>query len=296
MTRESPVVIGPTLLDVLAFAGSASEGRVDRSGRIVLSVGGVATNVAVNLAELGLHPQLLSCFPQGSLICDLMKERLLSVGIDLRCPPVAADQTLPCFVGIFDGARLSAAVTSTISIPNAAWTTISDAIQGASIAVCDTNMSKDDLIRIAAICEKRCVPLAVVCASDTKATRLEWDRISPLALVSLNIDEAQTLNVNVRSEPTAILAQLGAEAAIISAGAAGATYFDSRGRHHIPPPQISDPSTAGAGDALFSTVCAQLVRGKDPVSEGGLAKIHRTLERILAAPGSNLRARDLVIY
>lgn len=292
-------VVGPALLDIIGTPLDVSLRATDRPGLIDMQIGGVAVNLATDLCKLGARVELVSPFGRQSDLTSLVKRKLTSVGIGLTYSFECDQPRFPAFLGIMKDGQICEAITWTgvedLSLQQ--WRTLPPAVKNSSLVIAETNLATELLLYLHELSEHYRVPMCLVCASDAKASRLLWGREHPIALISLNSQEAQAIGLTVSSEPPHdnLRKSLSAERVLLSFGADGAVFCDDSGSHIIKAPQGVFINTLGAGDALVAAVCLSIEQQKigGPISDS--AAITETVAEVLASSNGSLAGAELRI-
>jgi len=267
---EKPVlVIGAAGVDIVGRMCVEVLERSSNPAQIRTSFGGVARNVAENLARLGQEVVLLSAVGN-----DIYGEQLLktacSAGINTDYILELDQQSTGMYIGVYNAAiellfaldnmEIISAITPDYIRKNERL------FKNASCVFVDMNLSPDTLRAIFSLAKRHRL---VVCA-DTTSVHLANKLIpylSNLFLITPNASEAALLvdpTKKITSRKQALLAakalvSKGVEIVIITLGEHGLCYATSETNGYIPAIQtdISDPT--GAGDALTATVLFALL-------------------------------------
>lgn len=258
-------------------------------GSGVSSLGGVARNVAENLAVLGLRVGLLSAIGDdapGLALLAALGER----GISAEHVAVVPGEGTAQYVALLEpdgGLAMGAAAMAvldriTVRQLVAAWPS-----QG--WVFCDGNLSAEVLTE-ALNRGRRGVPVAFDAVSTHKVVRLPRD-LSGLSLLSCNQDEARAwfahhglpVAGNDRELARGLL-NAGAQQVLLTRGAAGLVVGDERGLTELPAVPATPIDVTGAGDALISGTLAALIQGADLVeaARAGAERAARTVESDLS--------------
>ena len=232
-------------------------------GSIRISVGGVARNVAENLARLGERPILLSAVG-ADRSGHRVRAQAAEAGVDVSYLIESPDHNTGAYLAVFDHTGELAISIDDMSI----LSVISPAviynrrrlIRDAAMVVMDANLSPaaiDSLMRRA---EKYAVPVS----ADPTSTSLA-ERITPylpdLFMVTPDLPEAEVLCGrslrNSRDQGTSAAKQLvamGVDVAIVTLAELGVCYATHDGSGHIPAVKTQVVNRTGAGDALTAGV------------------------------------------
>ncbi len=241
---------------------------------VVASPGGVARNVAENLARLGHRPALVSVIGDDTIGTSLVSG-VRAVGIDTRGVRTVPGDVTAEYLAILqpDGELvLGVAVMGVLEAlepadVDSAWPTG----PGAWV-VLDCNPRAEVLAHALGRARRSdAVRLVVVAVSAPKVTRLPGD-LTGVDLFFCTRDEAETwLAGHGRStevagrDDAALVAALraaGARAVVLTRGAEGAVAADDAGVVHVPGEQVPVVDVTGGGDALVAGTVSALTRGE----------------------------------
>lgn len=223
------------------------------------SPGGVARNVAENLARLGLPVSLI-----GAVGDDLSGQALLAQarqsGIDVSAVLSLRGQPTDSYTALLraDGELgYGLAAMPLVERVNAWSLAASRALRAeAGCVILDGNLPPD---AVASLLEERHARTVYVSVSEAKMARLPQD-LTGLHLIILNRAELATLD----TDPDRALQQLharGCARVIVTLAAEGLWLSGPAGRQTLPAPPVHEVvDVTGAGDALAAGVCALLCR------------------------------------
>ena len=269
------VVVGAANMDVV---GLASTGRVpgdSTPGRLVLSPGGVARNVAHVLAQLGTAVDLVSVVGDDVFGGQVIS-RTLAAGVNTQAIHVVAGGTTSSYLALLepDGSLAWAVNDMQIleSLTPQRLAQEQQRLQNAAGWVLDCNLTDSTLAWLFG--QARSCPVAVDGVSAAKVGRVApW--LGQIDLLKINRLEAAALTgLALDSVGQALLAAealraKGVAQVLITLGAWGAGWCDTQGRTGYLPVAPGPASglagtnnnNNGAGDALFAGLLAALGRG-----------------------------------
>jgi pseudouridine kinase len=208
---ERVIVIGGANMDFKCRSRAPMVLGTSNPGRVAASVGGVACNIARNLAKLGVATALMSVVGQDEFGERILREAR-AAGVDVSLMLMSAKPT-GTYVALLDAdGDMKAAVSAMDAADDLTPAHIAAreaALRQAAMVVADCNLSADTLDRLAAICATAKVPLAIDAVSTRKAMRLnELLKVRrPIHLLALNRDEIAVLTgKRVRDDRTLRLA------------------------------------------------------------------------------------------
>ncbi len=232
-------------------------------GTIRISFGGVARNVAENLARLGEQVLLLSAVG-ADRSGRRVREQAVEAGIDVSYLIQRSDHRTSAYLAVFDHTgnlsisiddmAVLAAITPSVIYSHRRL------IRDASMVVIDANLSPptiDSLIRQAA---RYRVPVSADPTSVSLAERIR-PHLPSLFMVTPDLPEAEVLCNrplrNTRSQGIAAAKQLvamGVQVAIVTLAELGVCYATPEVSGHVPAVTVQVVDRTGAGDALTAGV------------------------------------------
>lgn len=267
---ETPaLVIGGAGVDIVGRLKSEPRPGTSNPGQIRTSFGGVARNVAENLARLGQPVCLISVVGD-----DEPGERLLQglaqAGVDTSGVLRTSSQATGSYLAVVSsggefhfGLDDMGAMQELSSEHILAFEAL---FKQASTLFIDANIPKDTLRTIMSLAKKNRLPVCADPTSVVLAPRLR-PYLNRLALITPNSAEAAILcdpNVKVSTRRQALAAAkalvgMGVQIAILTLAEQGLCYATSETSGYIPAirTEIVDPT--GAGDALAATVIFALL-------------------------------------
>ena len=269
------VCIGSTNWDIIGLSQQCYEHGADRPGRIMWRAGGVAFNIATEMARQGVTVALLSAVGDDSAGDEILTAaRATGVVADYVCR--GANLSTDSYMAI-EGANGVAAALADVRCLDAVGTDILQALVNGPIAsserpwrrliLVDGNLAPDLLADIAADPIFAQADLRVVSASNGKVERLACFLGQKHVSLYLNKTEANILlgasNLSA-IEAASALTQTGLRASLVSDGANALAYCSASGLHTQTPPKVAERLCTGAGDVLVAAHVAAELSGSDP--------------------------------
>jgi pseudouridine kinase len=294
------LVIGTASIDTKGRAAQPLQAGTSTPGVIRVSVGGVARNIAENLARLGEPVVLLAAVGQDSSGRRIL-QNAAEAGIDVRHVLVDSNHNTAAYIAVLDesGSLVMSiddmGITEALVSPQLLYRQ-RGLFRQAQMVIADANLSPATLRTLFGLAAKYHVP---VCADPTSATLAPRLRpyLDQLMLITPNGAEAEALcGVRVTGRRTALtaakkLVSLGVQIAIITLGPTGLMYATSQESGHVPALPCEIVDYTGAGDALTAAVVFGLLN-KLQIGEAarlGLAAAALTLQsRETVHPGLSL--------
>ncbi len=168
------VVIGGANMDFKCQAKAPMVLRTSNPGRMAATVGGVACNIARNLARLGVPTALFTVVGQDEFGERILRE-VRAAGIDTSMTLLSGKPT-GTYVALLDrDGDLTAAISAMDAMEELTPQRIgarAATLAQARMVVADCNLEQAALLRLAELCAGAKVPLAVDAVSTRKAERL----------------------------------------------------------------------------------------------------------------------------
>ncbi len=258
------LVIGAANLDIKG----QPEGELVRGtsvpGRIRSGLGGVARNIAENLARLEVETVLLTAVGD-----DEAGERILghaaASGIDVSEALVVPGRRTGAYIVLLSSSGALEVALDDMSILSALTPEYFEArrhlFRQACLVAVDANLTPEALAKVVELCDEYDVALCADPTSVTLAARL-IPHLPRLYFITPNVQEASVL-CGYEIDPTdrdavqaaaAYLVAQGVDMCVISLGERGVVYADSDTTGHVPAIQTQVVDPTGAGDAMSAAI------------------------------------------
>lgn len=231
--------------------------------------GGVARNIAENLARLNLPTALLTALGDDSA-GRALQDHAESAGIDTRGTLKLPETATGTYTAILDAHGEMVVALADMALYDRITPDFLASRQpqrsAAAMTVVDLNLPADSIAALLASAHADNVPLIIVAVSQPKMARLPAG-LSGLRLLILNRGELETrtgralpTEADVRAACNEIQAQ-GARDVIVTCGSQG--VFHTRGSELVwlAAHQVDVVDVTGAGDAFSAAVCWSLYQG-----------------------------------
>jgi pseudouridine kinase len=271
------LIIGSAGLDTLARASTELPRGSSGPGRIRRAYGGVARNIAENLARLDVPVVLLTAVGDDDYGRNLL-EHASRLGINVEHALTVTGENIATggYVAIYDeDGTLRVAVDQMAPIAAITPKFLRDMRQHfreASLVVLDANLSPEALATAIRLARSAGVPVCADPAAAPLASRLV-PRLADLNVVVANGAEAAALCEWLPpedSDQAVMLAKqlvsAGVEIAVVTLYDAGAGYATAETSGHIPALRVEVADLTGAGDAFTAALILGL-RNDVPVDE-----------------------------
>lgn len=251
MTGGPITCVGAAHWDIIAQAGGELHPGADVPGGVTRRPGGVAANIALALAALGIPVALVAAIgrdPEG----DALAAALAAAGVD--CTPLLRHSgATDSYVAVETaGGTLHAAVADCRGLERHAAPLLATAARHAGALVIDGNLP---LGKLTWFLETARPARALVAASPAKAGGLGRALAAGGTTIYANRREAEAICgaplADARSAAAALV-DLGAAAALITDGAGTAAWAGAGSVVAQAPPPVAPRSVTGAGDMLVA--------------------------------------------
>lgn len=231
--------------------------------------GGVARNIAENLARMGADVGLASAVGN-----DASGHALLAhaegLGIDIRATPRLDDAATGTYTAVLDHDGEMAVALADMAI----YDRITPAFIGArrqqrahaALLVADLNLPRETVAQLVLDARQDEVPLVLVAVSEPKMARLPQD-LSGVRLLILNEGELAArvgralANVSDIAAACRDVQAQGAQDLVVTRGARGVLFTTGDGLEHLAAPPVPVVDVTGAGDAFAAAICLTFARG-----------------------------------
>ena len=245
------------------------------------SFGGVARNVAENIARLGAHASLVTILgddENGQAVLEHLKR----LHMETRHVTISGEHATAEYVAVLqpDGelavglANMAIFDSLTSPLLRKAWPDLSSAWIFA-----DCNMPSGTLHELIDLARRESVMLALDAVSTPKVIRLPQD-LAGVGVLFLNLDEAQAFLGGSSPSPEAAAEALlarGAQRVILTIGERGLIAADRSGSARVGAIKAQVVDATGAGDALIAATLVAMLEGRSLVEAARLGVAAATL-------------------
>lgn len=260
------IVIGGANLDIKGRASGTFVGATSNPGEVTVSVGGVARNIAENLARLGLDVSLLTVLGDDAN-GRLVRETTKGAGVDLSLTLTGPAATGTYLVILDRHGELQSALNAMRAIE---WLkpqhleAVVDRLAKADMLVADCNIDVPCLEWLCAFSAKTGVRLLIEPVSVPKAKKLlKFVRPKPVFAITPNQQQLEALTGEIEFDAAiADLHNIGFDNVIVHRGGQGVVASSTTGQSIVA--AIAKKAVAdvtGAGDAAVAGLVAGLLEG-----------------------------------
>jgi pseudouridine kinase len=258
--RPRITVVGGANLDIVGIPTGRFALRDSNPGHVRHSPGGVARNIAENLARLGAEVRLVTAFGIDE-VTDWLIAECEAAGIDTSFSVRAEGVPGSRYLAVLDGSGDLAAAVNDMRALDALTPDALDpaAFAGADAVVLDTNVHGSTVARVAELAGTAPLLLDPVSTAKAKAAQPILGR---LAVLKANLREAEELSGAAGAEGAAArLLETGMRHVVVTMGPAGVLCASREGTFRLPAPQVDVVNVTGAGDAFTAGVAWGIASG-----------------------------------
>lgn len=274
--KKSITVIGGINIDVSAALSFPFVRGDSIPGSVTTACGGVAHNIAYNLALLGNDVKFITVFGDD-FFGEYSRRHCEKTGLDISCATTASEMRNGVYLCINDTrGDMIIAVNDTKVIETLApeyLLTVIDDINRSQFIIADTNIPGTSL---RFLIDNARIPLAIDGVSINKARRivnaLHDSKRRQLHTLKLNLLEARevTGHENVHAAAAELLA-MGVQNLFITLGKNGVLCTDGTVKETLPAIPVEVVNTTGAGDAFLAGAVHAFAAGHDIVGAAQFA-------------------------
>lgn len=258
------IVIGGANVDIKGRSSGAFIGRTSNPGEVTLTAGGVARNIAENLARLDVETELVTVLGEDAN-GRIVRDACTRAGVGLSLSITGKHPTGTYLVVLSKQGELISAINDMSAIESlspAQLEAIAHRLGQADIIAADCNISADCLIWLAGYCAEHGKRLLIEPVSVPKSQKLLKLK-HPVFMVTPNRQQLASLT-RERDEAVAIAAlhARGFDNIVVHRGDRGALTSDGKSHQAVeafPMDQIAD--VTGAGDAAVAGLLRGLLDG-----------------------------------
>jgi pseudouridine kinase len=258
-------VIGGANIDISGKANASLKLKDSNPGKVDLSFGGVARNIAENLARLGIPVIFISAFSDDLLSASMLKH-LNTLKIDVSNSLIVKNANTATYLALLNKDNdMEVAISDTTilkKLDKKYLQPIINKIKPKDILVIDTNLDALVLDYIF----KNCKGKIFVDPISTTKTKKIIPYLDKIYAIKPNVFEAETIvNHKILKEKDIIeaakkISKLGVKKTFISLGKMGAYGFIDNAGELVRTKKVSIKSATGAGDAFMAGLVVSEIR------------------------------------
>jgi pseudouridine kinase len=275
------LVIGAMAFDAKGKPEGALAPGTSTPGTVRLSVGGVARNIAENLARLGTHVVLMSAVGDDA-VGHLLLDATTKSGVDTTEVIVSTDHRTGAYIAVLDRTGVPAHAIDDVAVIETLTPQLiyrkRRLFRDAAMVVIDSNVPSDTMSSAFRMAKRYERPVCIDPVSASLAPRVR-PHLPDIYLMAPNLQEAAAvagsgwqeddLNRDALNEAQRLamrLVDMDVEIAIITMAEMGLYYATSDENGRVPALERDIIDLTGAGDALTAAVIFGLLN-EIPISE-----------------------------
>lgn len=273
------LVIGAANLDIKGKSSGSLSTGLKNPGRIEISSGGVARNIAENLGRIGVSTTLLTALGDRSY-SQVIIERTEEAGVDLSRALLLEGRMPGIFMAVINGrGDLQFAISDMRILDEITPSYLEgchDLLDSTRFLVLDADIPLDSLELAVSWARERSIPLCIETVSAAKTPRIV-PYLKDIFLIAPNREEAEVLvGFPLDSTPAiekagGMLRGMGIRCVVITLGGEGVYFCSEEGAGFLSSIPLMVADSVGAGDALVAGVIQGHLEGnsfKDAVKRG----------------------------
>lgn len=250
------LVIGGANMDILGRACNPLKPADSNIGNISCSAGGVARNIAENLARLGNSTRLITAIGEDNY-GQQIAQQCRAAGVNMQSSLSIQGAATSTYLSVLDNHQdLYVAINDMAIMSQLSADVLKghhSQLQSAELLILDTNLTEPALEYL--LSHFPDVPVFVDPVSCSKALKIK-PYLAEIHTLKPNLQEAQTLSgieMNGLDELPRVadwFLEQGVSRLVITLGASGVFYSDGQTQGHLPAPPVEMKNANGAGDAF----------------------------------------------
>ena len=264
----SVLVAGGINLDTLARTFAEPRPATSNPGRTTRAPGGVARNIAENLARLGRHVRLVGAVGHDEA-AELLLPPLAALGVDVSGVRRTAAATGSYTAVLDPGGELVVGVADMAGTESLTPADLPDDLDGVELVVADGNLRRETVLAVLALAERAGVPAALDPVGVAKAARLAGPEPLPVHTFTPTREELAAFSgIDDLDDLDTALARAhdrGIALVWLREGPAGSRLFTA-GADPVAVPAHTGAvvDVTGAGDAMLAGYVHALLGGATP--------------------------------
>lgn len=266
MNKPYVCIIGGANADITCEVYTEIKTKDSNPGRARVSCGGVARNIAENLARLGVEVVLITVLGTDAH-ADAIRKNALECGIDIT-HSLVVDGESSCYVSINDVDKDMFVGVASMDVLNRLTSefleTKADIINGAECVITDTNIPQ-----CLEYITTHARPPIFLDPVSAKKTVIADGLLKNLYCIKPNVYEAEILSgIKITDEQSAYraakkISERNISVVYISCGADGVYCYKDGEMRHVECIPTTPVNTTGAGDSFMAGAVYGYLRGRD---------------------------------
>lgn len=268
MKNQYVSIIGGANIDITGTPYYILNSNDSNPGKITMSLGGVARNIAENLSRMGVNIEFITVLGNDSHSYEI-KESCKDLNISLNHSLIMSDERTSTYLCITNElGEMQLAISDMEIYKHITPTYLEEKLEiinSGEACVIDTNIPQESLEYLM---DNSKVPIFLDTVSTKKTEKIK-DSIHNIHTLKPNIIEAEILsNMKIITtedleKATDIILKKGIQRLFVSLGANGVYYTDGTIKGSILPIPTEIINTTGAGDSFIAAVVWAYLKGFD---------------------------------
>lgn len=268
MTNKYVTIIGGVNIDITGSPYYNLNPNDSNPGKTIISLGGVARNIAENLSRMGVDIEFITVLGDD-LYSKEIQSSCSDLDISLKHSQIVLDERTSTYLCITNElGEMQYAISDMKIYENITPAYLRDkleVINNGEACVLDTNIPQESLNYLMDNCK---VPVFIDTVSTNKTEKIKHI-LHNIHTLKPNIIEAEILsdmsieNLHDLEKATDIIIKKGVKNIFLTLGSKGVYYTDGKSRGSILPIATDVVNTTGAGDSFLAAVVWAYLRGFD---------------------------------
>lgn len=268
MQRKYVTVIGGANIDITGSPYYNLNPNDSNPGKTIMSLGGVARNIAENLSRMGVDIEFITVLGDD-LYSKEIKDSCSKLNISLKHSQTISGERTSTYLCITNElGEMQLAISDMEIYENITPSYLEenlDMINGGVVCIADTNITQESLNYLMDNCK---VPIFIDTVSTNKTEKIK-NVLHNIHTLKPNIIEAEILsgmkivNMEDLEKATDLIIDKGVKNIFVTLGPKGVYYTDGKTKGSILPVSTEIINTTGAGDSYLAAVTWAYLNGFD---------------------------------
>jgi len=268
MGHKYVTVIGGANIDITGRPYNNLNPNDSNPGKAIISLGGVARNIAENLSKMGVDIEFITVLGDD-LYSKEIKSSCDDLNISLKHSQIVLGERTSAYLCITNEfGEMQMAISDMEIYENITPGYLKDnlgVINSGEVCVVDTNIPQDSLDYLMDNCN---VPIFIDTVSTSKTGKIK-NFLHNIHTLKPNIIEAEILsdmnilNLSDLEKAADIIIEKGVKNIFLTLGSKGVYYSDGKSKGSILPITTNIVNTTGAGDSFIAAVVWAYLKGLD---------------------------------
>lgn len=268
MQRKYVTVIGGANIDITGSPYYNLNPNDSNPGKTIMSLGGVARNIAENLSRMGVDIEFITVLGDD-LYSKEIKDSCSKLNISLKHSQTISGQRTSTYLCITNKlGEMQLAISDMEIYENITPSYLEenlDMINGGVVCIADTNITQESLNYLMDNCK---IPIFIDTVSTNKTEKIK-NVLHNIHTLKPNIIEAEILSgmkivsIEDLEKATDLIIDKGVKNIFVTLGPKGVYYTDGKTKGSILPVSTEIINTTGAGDSYLAAVTWAYLNGFD---------------------------------